>query len=364
MENQKKKRHGLLVSALVVLIAGVAMCGGAIAFGGLSGDAWVKANRKLRAGQGLYEEPKSMSFAYDIGEISSLDFDISSSGVIVEKGTGGGFALTYYEDFEGEFTVNNDGGKLTVKQNNTNYQGKGFFKYFQTNMDWVVGFFDGWNDNEVKLTVPAGVEFDSVDIKCSSGSVRVSDIVTTGKLDLSLSSGSLRLNNVTAGGLTAKLASGTAHFNNVAAPDISATLSSGGLNLTSATADKLTAKLSSGSLRVNSSGIKVLDINLSSGGAALTSVTADELTARLASGSLKVNSSDIKASHIDLSSGGVTFGSLPAGFTSAATAFNIKVNSGAVRVDGAKQADSYVTNPSGAEYKIEGRLGSGSFRFN
>lgn len=365
MENRRKGKLRLFISAIVILIAGVALLGGALLADGLNRDAWVNANARLRKGQGLYEEPKMISLTYDdIGGFSSIDFDIASHGVILEKGEA--FGLSYAEDFEGEFTAPSvTDGRLTLKQNNTNPQGKSFFKYFQTNMDWVIGFWDGWEDlYKVRLTVPADFAFDKIKINCTSGSVRLEGI-NAGEADIRATSGYVSLEDMeVAGKLDLYLTSGSLYLNDVKAEDIAATLTSGSAHFDKVTAGRIKALLTSGAARFNLVAAENIEMRLTSGSFHLDGVTADEMRAELTSGGLKVNSSDIKASYIDLSSGSAAFSGLPGGFTSAATAFSVKVTSGSLKIDGVKRESPYVSSPEGAAYKIEGKLTSGSFKFN
>ena len=327
MKERKKSKYKLFAAAIIVMVAGAVMCGAAFAAGAANRDAWAKANVKLRAAQGFYAAPQTVAKTFAADEFTSLDFDIASRDLTIEQGTGDVFELTYKIDFENELTYEVKDGALIFKQNK--FTGKNVFGYININIDWVLGFFDGWDDAyKAKLTVPAGFEFEKISVKCTSGNIKLDKLTAQDLLYVKATSGNINI-------------------------DDAVVKSDTGL---------IDIRLTSGNLNLKNASAAVVKIDLTSGDAHIGKLAAGKLTAGLTSGNLTVFESDIKASAITLTSGNATFKDMP--FASAQTAFGIKVTGGNIRIDGNRNGSPYNTAPAGAEYSIEAALTSGNFRFN
>lgn len=330
-----------------MLCAGVIMCGIAAALGLFTREGWAAANGKLRTAQGLYEEPLRVEASYNKDEVKSLNFDISSSNLVIGEGAGEEFVLTYYENFENQYEVRTEGGVLSLAKNK-NPDRQGIFKAFYADMDWVLGFFDGWeNLYNIELQVPAGFEFDKVDLKTSSGRINIDNIKAAGDIGIRITSGNVFINTVTAANIKVDSTSGKVDMKNVSAGSITAGLTSGNLYITDST-------VNAGSLT----------FNCTSGKATLTKVAAPELDAKLTSGNLWVSGCMIEASVLKLTSGKAVFKDLPEGIVSSAVSFDVKVSSGNIKIDGERKGEHYSTAPAGAAISIKAELSSGNFIFN
>ena len=405
MRERKKSKYRLLAAAIIVLAAGAVLAGVAFAAGAAKRETWAKIDTKLRAAQGFYETAREISETFKEEEgggfgFTSLDFDLSNRDLVIEQGTGEDFELAYAVNYEDEFTCEVKGGALALKQNK--YDKKSVLGYV-IDINWVMGFFDGWEtlQNKIVLTVPAGFEFENVNIKCTSGNMNIENIkaksaeikCSSGDIKLSTlavderlyikttsgfinaentsaqsieaecSSGDIKLNKLAVGErLYVKTTSGFIKAESVSAQSIEAECSSGDVTFAETAVDeKLYAKTTSGFINIENTKAESAEIKCSSGDLRINNLTAARLDAGLTSGFVSISASDIKIFVIKVSSGDVSFKNMP--FTSAQTAFSVKTTSGNIRIDGNKNGSPYNSSPAGAEYKIEAALTSGNFIF-
>ena len=401
-EERKKGKHKLLVAAIIVLAAGAVSVGAAFAVGASNRETWAGIDAKLRAAQGFYDTAKEESFTFAADKFTSLDFSLTNRDLTIEQGTGEEFELTYTANYDNEFTCEAKDGALTLKQNKND---KKSILGYVIDVNWIMGFFDGWDNigYKVKLTVPAGfdkfenvnikstsgfinignIKAKSAEIKCSSGDITLNKLAVDEKLYVKTTSGFINAESVSAQSIEAECSSGdiklaeltvsemlyvktTSGFINaesVSAPSIEAECSSGDIKLAELTVgERLYAKTTSGFVNIGNTKAESAEIKCSSGDLRVNNLTAARLDAELISGFVSISASDIKMSVIKVSSGDVSFKNMP--FTSAQAAFSVKTTSGNIRIDGNKNGSPYNNSPAGAEYKIEATLVSGNFKFN
>ena len=343
-DNTKRNRKPILIiSAVITLILGAALVGVAAISGGLTREAWAKADAKTRAAKGYYETPKEISLTYEADEFKTVNFDLKSDSLKIVKGSGDKFGLNYFEDYENEYTVVAEGGALTFKENAE--PEKVVKQIFYPDFSWVLGIFDGFESSDIVLTVPQDFIFENIIAKNSSGRIEMEGLTATGTIEAVLSSGNIKIENCNAETADIKLSSGKAQLEKCDIKTVELAFGSGNAELVKCNIDTADIEFSSGSAKLDDCNINAAKVVFSSGG-------------------VKFDGCDVKTTDINFSSGSAVFKDLPGGFTSAVTSFNIKATSGSVRIDGQGRGNQYTATIASPAYSIKVQLSSGSFKFN
>ncbi len=340
---ERKNKHRLLITAIVIIVLGAAAVGGAALSGGLERDAWSSADAKLRAAKGYYEQPEVRSVSYGTDEIESISMTLKHDSVMVAAGEGDRIDFKYFIDYENQYEISADNKTLSVVRNADPAGIKGMLLY--PDLSWILGAFDGEPVYDIIITVPQDFEMTNLTITGASGNFHVENVAAE-VMDLTLDSGNITAENVKAGNLNAG-----AH--------------SGNVTVSGAAADKLDARLTSGSLKVKDSAVSGgIIAQLTSGNATFTGTAAQSCEAGITSGNLRLIGCTIYKNELSARSGNITLKDLPQGFTSETAGFDIRVGSGAIRVDGKSRGGSFKASPENPLYTVTAQLTSGSFKFN
>jgi len=157
-------------------------------------------------------------------------------------------------------TWSDEGGTLTVTENG------GGWSIFNIDLN---SFFDWFTGSAVKLYIPAGTNFENVDIKTTSGNMNIPSL-NGQSVQLHDTSGDIRLGSVTANSLTAGLTSGGITADSVTADTCDIGVVSGDINVKEINASRLTAGAVSGGVTLSGSIRDQIDAHAVSGDIRLT----------------------------------------------------------------------------------------------
>ena len=273
-------------------------------------------------------------------KIDDINIEMTSDSVKVVRGNVSNIKIEYVEVPDRYiYEIDESGSNLSIK-----YKTISNFSLFSITI--------GINDTSMTVTVPS--DFDGkLNIKSSSGSIRTESL-TLESLDLTNTSGSIKINDCDVkDDINAKNSSGSINIQKASGADITATNTSGGVRLENIKASgKVEAESSSGSVRFND--VKAegdLSGKATSGSVRLEKVTCEELTLKANSGSIHLN--DVKAEgsfEAKTSSGGIHFDALEVGKD-----ISMSANSGSIRGTIIGSED---------DYSIISKTGSGSSNLN
>ncbi len=137
-----------------------------------------------------------------------------------------------------------------------------------------------------------GVSATDIKLDASSGSVTAENVSADDKFIIDTSSGSIKLDGIECGELEISASSGSIKLSDVDCTDVAAECSSGSVNLADVIAEgKIKVKTSSGSVKLNDSDAYEINIRTSSGSVSGTLLTDKMFDTRTGSGSVKVPAS-------------------------------------------------------------------------
>lgn len=137
-----------------------------------------------------------------------------------------------------------------------------------------------------------GVSASDIYLDASSGSITAENVRVSNKFTAEASSGTVRINGGEYADLEASASSGSIRISDVDCVNVSAEASSGSVNLTNVIAEeKIKAKTSSGSVKLDGIDAPEISIRTSSGSVSGTVLTDKMFDARTSSGSVKVPAS-------------------------------------------------------------------------
>ncbi|MCR4990529.1 MAG: DUF4097 domain-containing protein [Lachnospiraceae bacterium] len=284
----------IIVISLVFIILGA----GLLSWGLRSGaKPVVRVGDKNASGSNDY-----VSGEIEITEFDDLLVDATSMDVTIEEGDS--YSLTYYCLPDNIPVVEQNGKKLSVRQNTKN------------GIVLLSFSFDFNSDNEYyKITVPKNAGSITGDLKLTSGALKLSDIELDG---------------------SAKITSGDYNMNNVKGKELKLTATSGGYLISDCEYDDMQIKVTSGDVKCENVTFKKLDLNVTSGDMKFDNISTDDVFVDMTSGSVKM---DIRGREEDYD-------------------YSVKVTSGDITIGGNEVTGKYSTDKGRAK-KIEAKATSG-----
>ena len=141
---------------------------------------------------------------------------------------------------EHEVKFNDDGGIVVNARNTGSHSG------------WAVMNFSNPLRNEIRISLPAGKNLDTLNVTCTSGSIRI-DGMNAHNITAVANSGAIRLNDSQAENFTARATSGVIRGDNLRFTDGNFQTSSGGITLSNTHWQNLEVRCTSGVVRVTES---------------------------------------------------------------------------------------------------------------
>ena len=240
------------------------------------------------------------SYSSEYTDISSIVLDIKSADVIFSTGSGSEGVRVDVNDALNEIEMSGDGGVLRIEERSRK---KGFLD--------VIGLSPKKKSTEIYITVPQDAGYEHIGVKMSSGSLRHLGGISANKLNMSVGSGSIVLDEMKVN------------------ESVQFDISSGKLSINDcAIGDSLNGKIGSGSISAEELDIGGgMDIKVSSG-----NIAGDRIS--------------VKGSAVmDLGSGNVNIDDLSPGSST-----KIEASSGNIAIDLEGSED---------DYSISAKTGSG-----
>ncbi|MBP5554617.1 MAG: DUF4097 family beta strand repeat protein [Lachnospiraceae bacterium] len=274
-------------------------------------------------------------------EIIKIDADITSDNLEIRTGDVEFISVSYYNRPEYyEYEISESGDSLNIKYVDLN----GPIKLFTVDLDF--------EDEPVIITVPKNFA-GKVNISSTSGNI-LAETIHTSSLDLRNTSGNIRIYDVdTATDAKLSNTSGSINVDTLVCKNLTASNTSGGISIENSNIyEKLDTKCNSGDISIRSVSVKEgARLSTTSGTRYLENVTAEYLNCDGSSGSLKAV--DVTVQY-DFSSS-TTSGSVTLERVEAGSGFKISASSGDVR-------GTIVGNED--DYKISADTSSGSCNLN
>ena len=340
------------VTKFALLACGAGLILIAIGFA-ITGGNWKSfAGKKSSANHTHYEYECT-------GNITAVDFTDSYESVLITTGDVDKATVSYYvfEDHD-KVNVKESNGTLYVERESLN------------NVSWVVFDFN-FEDTRTVITLPKDfegpVKADStsgsisvkdlknsdIEVKNSSGSIKLENIAKSGVINAKSTSGSVRANDLTStGNITLEATSGSVNADTIKCKDLSAKASSGSVHVDNAECDNITAHSNSGSVKVNNATVKSdIASQSSSGSCRIENSTCSSLEAKTSSGSVTVEEVKADTANCETTSGGIHLDKLDVTKSAA-----FKANSGSVHgtLVGKESDFSIITSTTSGSCNLKG----------
>ena len=266
------------------------------------------------------------------GNITAIDFTDSYESIEITTGDVSKATVSYYIfDGHDEVDIKESNGTLYFERKHLD----GSWSFFDFNFESTKTVVTLPKDFEgpVKATTTSGgisvkdLKNSSIQVKNSSGSIRLENIANSKEITAKSTSGSVHTNNlVSTGDISLEATSGSVRAEDIKCKDLLAKASSGSVGVDKAECDNITAHSNSGSVRVlnatvkeeidtksNSGSSRVEDATCSSvksesssGSVTLDEVTADNASCSSTSGSIHLDKLDVtKSVALKANSGGI-----------------------------------------------------------
>lgn len=313
----KKAVKTSLIVAAILFVAGIAIL--ALSYG-LTGCDLSKLNTK-----------NYITTTFEITEtFNSIDVDTSGANIVLAVSEDGQCKVVCHDSDDIEYSAKVVNDTLTVSHKVVNFE---FIS------------FDVFVNEEIAVTVylPENI-YNKVSLNASSGSIKVPSDFGFMYADLRCSSGSISCSAVISDTLTAKTSSGSTTINNFNGDEIQVSSSSGSINLNNVSYDTMTITASSGSVNFDNCEGNDLNVETSSGSISLRNVISDVMTITASSGSVSFDRCDGNDINVETSSGSVK------GTLLTSKKFVTDTSSGSVHVpsDDAADGTCNITTSSGS----------------
>lgn len=295
----KKAVKTSLIVASILFVVGIAIL--ALAYG-LTGCDLSKLNTK-----------KYITTTFEITEtFNSIDVDTSGANIVLAVSEDGQCKVVCHDSDDIEYSAKVVNDTLTVSHKVLNFELISFDVFVNEEVAVTVYLPENiynkvsLNASSGSIKVPSGFGFMYADLRCSSGSISCSAVISD-TLTAKTSSGSTTINNFNGDEIHVSASSGSVNFNNCDGNDLNVETSSGSISLSNVISDAMTISASSGSVSFDHCDGNDINVETSSGSVKGTLLTSKKFVTDTSSGSVHVPSDDANGGtcNITTSSGSI-----------------------------------------------------------